>query len=171
MEFTEPLIWHLFIFLNSLKQWLCITCAELGKHKSATKCIMGWWVPLPSGCPKNHQKSTCVVDCSLRVRPVTDYICPVAVCNEQGEGRSKRKKVCFSPGKSRQSYWWKEIPKWKKSSVKIKCEELSNDYHTDFVSHGNKDYGFSKWVLWNASACECNTIIINRKPQIMHWDA
>lgn len=56
-------------------------------------------------CARNQQKGTCGVDCSQRVQAVTDYICPVAVCNEQGgEGGGKRKKVCFSPGKSRQSY-------------------------------------------------------------------
>lgn len=72
---------------------------------------------------------------------MTDYICPVAVCNEQGGGGGKRKKVVF---KSRQIKtklpMKKKIPKnERRAATKSYVEAI------DFVTPGNKDSGFSKF--------------------------
>lgn len=51
-----------------------------------------------------------------RVRSVTDYICPVAVCNEQGGGGVKERK-CLNRGKSRQKPPMKRDPKMREEQT------------------------------------------------------
>ena len=107
IHYHELLIWqpHQKLRLGFFILWntaLVYYRRVIRKHQSASKCIMGWWVPLSSGCPRNRQKGTCGVDCSQRVQAVTDYICPVAVCNEQGEGGVKeRKRVYFQANQNK----------------------------------------------------------------------
>lgn len=48
------------------------------------------WVPLSSERSRNQEKGTWDVDCSLRLRAVKEYFCPVAVCNEQKGWKKER---------------------------------------------------------------------------------
>ena len=71
---------------------------------------------------------------------MTDYICPVAVCNEQGKGGVKERKYVSVQANQDKATDEKKIPKnEKKSSDKIICE---GDRFCNPVI--NKDSGFSK---------------------------
>lgn len=103
---------------------------------------------------------------------MTDYICPVAVCNEQGGevGVKERKYVSVQANQDKATDEKKKIPKNERRAATKSYVRV-----IDFVKprDKNKDSGFSKCstTLKCCEVRERNKLIANRKLHIMQCDA
>lgn len=92
---------------------------------------------------------------------MTDYICPVAVCNEQGGGEVKERKYVSVQANQDKATDEKKSQNERRAATKSYVK-------VDFVTRDNKESGFSK--------CTTNFEVLrlvcaNRKLQIVQCDA
>lgn len=78
------------------------------------------------------------MDCSQTVQAVTDYFCPVAVCNEQGGGGVKERKYVSVQANQDKAIDEKKTQNERRAATKSYVEV------TDFVTRESKESGFSK---------------------------
>lgn len=69
---------------------------------------------------------------------MTDYICPVAVCNEQGEGGVKERKYVSVQANQDKATDEKKSQNERRAATKSYVKVIR------FVIHDNKESGFSK---------------------------